>query len=351
MSNLQLLIDDKIYTGWTGVRVMRSMEMIADAFELSLTDKWGVKGLSAADIKTGMACSIEIDGELVITGYIDEALPEYNATSHTVKVAGRSLAGDLVDCSLQSKQFTNTGLLKLATEHCKPFGIDVSADVDVGKPFRTIAREDGQPIHEFLERAARIRVVRLVSQPEGNLLITRAGDKHIETALVLGENIRAASGQFTTRERFSDYIVQGQNTAWDTNSGEASAGLRYTVKDERWPTGRYRPKVVLAEENVDIDDCVKRATWQRNTAFGRSQGIVYTVSGWRHQGGLWLPNRLVPIQDQWMGIERELLTVSTQFLLDKEGERTEIRVMPKEAFNLDPLPEPDDTSLWGPAPQ
>ncbi|WP_241085110.1 phage baseplate assembly protein [Candidatus Vondammii sp. HM_W22] len=54
---------------------------------------------------------------------------------------------------------------------------------------------------------------------------------------------------------------------------------------------------------------------------------------------MWLPNTLVPVIDSWLGVDADRLIVSVQFLLDGEGWRSELRLMPKEAFDLVP-PEP-----------
>lgn len=341
MSDLTLKIDGFNYTGWKQVGIVRSLEQIADTFELTLTDKWGRNDLAARDIKTSMPCEILINNQLVITGYIDEAFPSYDAKKHAVTVRGRSKAGDLVDCSLPGRSFKGENLLGGAQSHCKPFGIDVRSDVDVSKPFYDMAREDGQSIYEYLEQWARIRAVRIISEPNGNLLITRAGSERIDTALELGVNIRAAGGQFSTRDRFSEYVVQGQRGGSNFSFGGEVAHMRGSAKDSRWESdGRYRPIVIDAESPVDIDDCQRRAQWQRNTAYGRSQAVIYTVRGWTHKSGLWQPNYLVPVIDRWMGIKQDQLIATTQYLLDENGERTEIKVMPKEAFDLVELPEP-----------
>lgn len=345
MSELTIKINGSSYTGWTQGRVMRSLESIADSFDLTLTDQWGSGNLSARDIKTDMPCEIWIDDQPVITGYIDEATPSYDAKNHTVSVRGRSKAGDLVDSSLPSKPFHGQDLLAIAKVQCEPFGIDVRSTVDVSKPFTDMAREDGQTIFEFLEQAARIRAVRLVSEPDGNLLITRAGTDRISTRLELGENILSASGQFSSRDRFTHYVIHGQTAGDNFSFAGAVAHLIGRADDDRWTDkDRYRPTVIDAEVK-DKDDCDRRAWWQRNTAYGRSHGIVYTVRGWRHAKGLWQPNFLVPVSDRWMGIDEDLLIVSTQFLLDKQGERAEIQVMPKEAFDLVELPEPASKEL------
>jgi len=333
---------------------MRSLESGADSFELGLTDRWA-DDQKVRGIRAGAACQLRLDGEPVVTGYIDDVLPEYDAATHSLRVSGRSKVGDLVDCSLagesgQPRQWKRRNLLEIARELAGLFGIDVQALTDVGADFRAVSLEPGQSIFSFLEELARIRAVRLVSAADGSMLITRAGLGRSPTALVLGENILRASGEFSVRDRFSDYIVLGQQTGmtWDVDTATASAHLRGSAQDQALVTApRYRPTVILAEGTVDTADCRRRAEWQRNTAAGRGQGVVYTVSGWTHASGLWQPNRVVPVVDSWLGVDADRLIVSVQFLLDAAGQRTELRVMPKEAFDLVPLPEPEVDEMGG----
>lgn len=342
MSELTLKFDGYEHRGWTEVKVDSAMEAIASSFELKLTESWNLKkgGLKARNIETDMPCEITIDGEQVMNGYVDEAPFKYDDKSHTLSVKGRSKAGDLVDCSREGDSFSNQTLLQLAIGQCKPFGISVTSNITDDKPFKLIKREDGQTIFEFLEEAARIRAALLVSDPLGNLIITRASDERIETPLILGENIKAGSGNESRRDRFTEYTVQSQTTSNDLQTAGSVAFINGKAVEKPWRNKRYRPTVMDAEGMADLEDCKRRAEWQRNVAFGRGQRRTYTVVGWRHADGLWLPNRLVSVDDQWAPTMPEPLIVHTRFILDKNGQRTDLTLMPKAAFELVELPDP-----------
>lgn len=338
MGDVRLVIGAEVHAGWTEIRVMRSIEAVADTFDLTLTERWA-DGEEPRPIRVGSACELWIDGERVVTGYVDDVAPSYDAKSHTVTASGRSKAGDLVDCSLAGTlQWKGRTLLGIARDLVGRFGIEVSSEVGEGEAFRAEALEPGEPVWDFLEQLARRRAVRFVSQADGNLLITRAGTGRTETPLRLGENILRASGEFSMRERFSDYIVQAQQSGWDGTSGAASAHVKSQAKDDG--VARYRPTVVLADGPGTLADVKRRADWQRNTAWGRGQGVVYTVHGWRHADGLWEPNRMVHVEDPWLGISGDRLIVSVQLLLGGEGELAELRLMPREAADLVRLPDP-----------
>lgn len=340
MSDVVLQIDGRNHYGWTSIGIKRSLESIADSFELALTDRWHGQ-TQRRRIRAGDECTLSIDGELIITGYVDDVIPEYDARQYSITVAGRSKAADLVDCSYQgSTVYKGKTFTDAAVHICARFGIGIDVDVPVGAAFTQPHKiEPGETAFELLDRLARYRAVRLVSQPNGDLLITRAGLVRTTTPLQLGGNVLSASGSFSLRDRFGEYNVLGQQSGDDTLNGEVAAGSHGQADDTQ--IKRYRPTVIQAD-SINNAECDTQAHWHRNAQYGRSQAIVYTVQGWTHAAGLWQPNRLVPVRDEFMHINGDRLVSAVQYILDENGQRCEIQVMPAEAFDLVELPEPAD---------
>ena len=336
-ANVILSINGQNFTGWTRVAITRSIEQVAGTFTLTLTERWADSDNAPPQIRAGDACQVLCDDQLVITGYVDDALPSYDVNEHTISISGRSKAADLVDCGLPGQQFKEQTLTQLATILAAPYGIAVQAETDVGEPFARPTVEPGQTGFEFLEKLARQRGVRLMSAADGTLLIIRAGTELLPTALELGINILKASGRFSHRDRFSEQLVVGQTIGTDTWSGDAAAVNQGGATDSEIRAARRH--VVVSANATDAAACTDRATWQRNTAYGRGQALTYTVNGWGVDGELWQPNKMVTVRDRWMRLDGErLLIPSLQYLFDKEGQRTELQVMPPEAFDLIPLP-------------
>jgi prophage tail gpP-like protein len=338
--NVTLTVDGVKHAGWKSVHIRRSLETIADSFDLSVTERWSGQS-RRRPIRAGAECMLSIEDDVVLTGYVDDAIPNYNADEHTIEIAGRSKTGDLVDCAHNSNEdFKGKTFLQAADTVCFPFGINVELDADVGAPFaRKQVMDRGETVFDFLERLARYRALRMVATPEGNLLITRASNVRVNTPLILGQNILSASGAFSQRDRFSQYQVYGQSTGDDETSGAPTAEAYGESSDDR--VNRYRPTVIMADGDITTDECKRQAQWHRNTRFGRSGAVVYTVLGWRHDHGLWQPNRLVSIVDAYTGVFGDRLISGVQYIFDDQGQRCELQVMPPEAFDLVVLPEPD----------
>lgn len=346
MSTVTLRIGGLEYTGWTAVTITRSLEQVCDTFTLTLAERWGGSD-DPPQIRAGDACEVWCDDERVITGYVDDALPSYDAEQHAISVSGRSKVADLVDCGLAGRQWAQPqNLLQLARAVAAPFGITVRAETDVGAPFPRPALEPGQTAFEFLEKLARQRGMRLISDASGALVIARTGTARVPDTLELGVNIKAASGRFSMRDRFESITVVGQTAGTDAWHGEAAAHCQGSATDTGARAGRRH--VIVAENAADAAACRRRAEWQRNTACGRGQALTYTVTSWRHSGGLWTPNTRLPVRDKWMRLAgEELLIAAVQYVLDGEGERAELQLMPPEAFDLVALPAPDEeTAKW-----
>lgn len=346
MPETLLKVGGRQYGGWQSIRIQRGLEQIAGAFELGITERWGGQRL-ARPIKPGEACQVLVDGAPVITGYVDDVRPAYDKESHRVVVAGRDKAGDLVDCSAihKSGQWSGRTLAQICADLCAPFGIRVIDRARASEVFPTFAIQEGETAFEALERAARMRSVLLVSDGEGNLIIDRADTTLISVELVEGRNILAAEGEFSWRERFSRYIVKGQAQGDDNLWGVAVAGQKGAATDAA--ITRYRPLIVLAEDQGHGATFRRRAEWERNVRLGRGNRVTVTVQGWTHPGGLWEPNRLVRVRSPFLDVDADLLIAAVTFTLDERGTRAELALCRREAFDvIAPAKKTQEKSIW-----
>lgn len=336
---IDLRVDGRRYGGWQKVLVRRSMQQIANSFELTVTERWS--GASTRrPILPGAEAELRLGEDRVILGYVDDVNPSYDQRSHSVTVAGRDRTGDLVDCTADAAQAKNKTLAELCERLCGPFGIPVivAPGIDAGKRFETWKPDEFATVYDVLEQAARIRGVLLIADGAGGLTVTRASELQANTELVLGENVLAAAGQFSQRDLFSRYIIVSQTGGDDLWSGEDAAQIQGEATDPH--VTRHRPNKAEAEEPSTKPECRTRAEWKRNVHFGRSRQATYTVAGWRDGDALWRHNRRVRIRDPWMGLDTTFLIADVEFVLDEDGARTNLTVVPPQAFDRKALPEP-----------
>lgn len=335
--DVQLRIDGQAYGGWKQISVERGIEACCNAFELSVTERWAGQD-TARPIRPGVACEIAIDGEIVITGFVDDVAIAHSATDHTVTVRGRDKTADLVDCSAvhRTGAWSNVALAQIAADVARPFGVQVVVETDIGAAFPQWQIQEGETAFECIERAARMRGVLLTTSAAGALVLTRASSAHSGAALVLGQNLKSASGTFTTRDRYSAYTVKGTMPGTDLTTPEQHASPSAAALDEG--VTRYRPLVVVAEDNGDPSVLADRAAWERNVRYGRAARVDAVVQGWRAGRGLWTPNTLVRYQDSFMGLDGDLLIANARLTLDGEGFSAQLALTRREAFDVAPLP-------------
>jgi len=334
---VEIKVNGNIYSGWKTARIPFGIEQIANSFELTVTDRW-VGQDNPYPIRIGSGCEVLLNGEIVITGYVDDNSPEFDANTHAINIAGRDVTGDLVDCSAIHKtgQWANVTLDKIVRDICAPFGIKVLIDAPLGDKFGTFSIQEGETAHECIDRACRMRAVMPVSDGKANLVITRAKNGAPVAELIQGKNILYARGEFSLRERYSTYYIKGQDRGSDDNIDAPENHTQVSATSTDSFVKRYRPLIVLAEDKGAHATFKQRAEWERNVRRGRSARAIVRVNGWRNvSGDIWRANTLVRLTSTFLGADANLLIVGGTYILDEnQGEVTELTLVGREAFDL-----------------
>lgn len=339
MAEVTLLVDGRLYGGWKQASVSRAMDAAAGTFNLTVTDRWEPDSEPWA-IEPGDSCEVRVDGETVISGFVDLVRPSFSATDHSLQVQGRDRSGDLVDCSAvhDPDEWKRIGLLRLAEILAKPFGITVKAETDLGAPLDLVKLQHGETALEAINRHAKMRKVLLMPDGKGGLLLTRTGANRADVVLAQGENVLTASGTLDWSERFSEYIVKGQAGYQSNTDSETEAHASGRAQDAY--VDRYRPLLLVADTETSSASAKDRAAWEANTRIGKSTPAQVTVQGWRQTegGALWSPNLLVRARLPWLSMDGEMLIRAVTFDLDDGGTTTTLDLVSPQAYE----PEPPD---------
>lgn len=309
MDRLVAYIDGQAYDRFASIQVTRTIESIADSFSLSLGSvPVGDGRRSVLPFHRGSRIVLEINGEPILTGYVNQVDASDDASRATINIAGRSLAGDVVDSSAEYRKWKKHGVLTIAKQIAEPYGVDVispiPADPAVATPLDRFGIEEGERAMEAIERLAKLRGLLVASSPYGQLVLQQAGTATYRDTIRRGVNIESASYAEDESEQYSKYIVKGQSAGRDTFFGEESAHNVATATDES--VSRFRPMVIVSETKATAQDLQHRAEWERNTRAGRTISYSAVVLGWHTPSGrqLWQENRLVPVFDPLYGIRK-----------------------------------------------
>jgi len=342
--SVNVVINGKSFSGWKTVSITKSIESVANSFSLSLHDKF--EGLRQSwPIRSDIPLNISIGKERVLTGVIEQTEPSFSVGSRSFSVAGRSNAGDLVDCSHTGEsEFNNVFLDKLAEELVGPFGIKVFLSVEP-KKIDKFAVKPGEKVFEALDRAARLQGFFWVSTRGGNIRLTRAARARAFSSLQEGVNLIGGNGTFNSAKRHSEYVVRGQASGVSGITGISGAQVEGTAKDSG--VSRHRPLIVLAEGAVDTDKAKTRAQWEASNRLAMASRMSVSVQGWRQENGeLWGVNQLTRLKSRTLGVDQDVLIVGlTHKKAISGGTSTDLTLVDSRSYDPKPNFKKEDDLL------
>lgn len=348
MPDVGLRVGGREFGGWKAARITRSMAALCGSFDLSVSDRWPGQALRWPILEED-ACEVAVDGQVVITGWVDRRSISLSAEEHGITVAGRDRAGALVDCSavLSTWEYLNANVVQLARELCRPFGIPVSVQAGLApRPVAKLTIDPGDSAFDALERAARLAGVLAVSDGRGGILLTRAGAARAATSLVEGQNVLAASVDLAAGGRFRRYIVTGQRQATDEAYGELAAAVRGNAQDAGVRRD-HRVLMVRAEMGVTAEQARQRAEWEATVRAGRAETASVTVQGWQQaDGSLWPVNARVAVQLPTLGLTGEALITEATHTLGPSGTITELALARPDAYRPEPVVSTAASGRW-----
>jgi len=325
-------INNKVYHGFKSIKISRNLMSLTGSFEITLTDKWK-ENQEPFDIKVGYRIHCHLGKDALFEGYIDKMTLSISADTRNITIIGRDKTSDLVDCvHVGASEFLDIDMQSLSDILCKPFSIKVINEFGSTKKFPKFTVKQGETVFESLERAAKELNIILVSTTHGNLLLQKKGVKTSTTQLIEGVNCLVASGEFDNTERFSHYIVKGQNTSslGDVDDSTSSSGEAFDLG-----VTRYRPIVIISENAVDNAGAQKRAEYESSLRAAKSSMVAVSVQGWRQQDKtIWVNNLLVNVDIPSVGIRGKMLISKVKYDETGNGKRCELELIRPDAFEF-----------------
>jgi prophage tail gpP-like protein len=363
---VSLTVAGQVYRRWTEMEVTRDLRDIAGGFELRLIDSGraaqAARQYPAATpppIQCGQACTLALDGEPVLVGWIEDVDADETGERLEFCVRGRDRAGDLVECAPLPDgpaQFSNLTLLAFTQKVCAPFGLSVRADIDVGAPFPTIVINPHETALAAIEKQARQRTALVVSDGVGGLILTRGGVRRGPAPLVRGDNLVSLRRHVSWRQRFSDIYVKGQSArgagtrrgvgvVLDVGGAPSATppatvaagaqGVLMTGHARDPEINRYRPHVRLTRSQAGMSTTQEQAEWLVRVLRGEGTDLQYGVLDWRagDAQALWRPNEVVHVSDPIAAIEGDMLVAGVRYIAGPRGLLTELRIVGLSAYD------------------
>ena len=333
MSNIvSIEVNGSIYEGWQAFSMKRSIKDAASSFSLEVTEEFGAFGEGFV-LSAGDECLIAIDDEPVLTGYIDSYSTSIDESDHTVSVSGRSRTADLIDCSAMNEpaNFFNQSLLQIAKALVSPFGLEVIAGERVEFPvIEKFELNQGESPYQAIERLARKNQTLVTDDIDGNLVLTNASSDRYSVDLEL---YKSAEVTRDYSDRFSIYLTKAQQHGADFQDPLLASQVSAQVTDQE--ITRFRPKIIRAEGSATPAEALRRCTHERNRNIVESINLSIEVQGFTNSAGdLWMPNRLMWIVDEVLGIEHEFLLHTVEYNQSEAGTTCNLEFSLSSGFDL-----------------
>jgi prophage tail gpP-like protein len=266
-----------------------------------------------AAVVEGAPVRVQVGGEPVMTGLIDEIEHQIDKMGHSYRLCGRDGAAVLVDCAAPIFVGRQVGLADVAAKIVRPLGITkIRVDADVALVREKVNVEPGDTAWAALSNLAEANGLWPWFEPDGTLVI--GGPDYtapVVAQLVLrrsgrGNNIERLERRSSIARRFSAVTVLGQSAGTASSSGKNA--LMATATDTSMTA--YRPHVVVDHECDSVAVCLARA--RKLLADGRLEGmtLLATVRGPRivapgqaADGKLWAAGQRVHVLSEPHGID------------------------------------------------
>lgn len=317
------------YTAFESVNVHASFGEACRTFEVVLAAELGASATNQI-FAVGTQVTIETNGGLLLTGYVDTKDPEIGPKEATITISGRSSSQDLVDSSAlhDTGYFENMDPLEIGQAVSSGIGAQWTTDQQLEK-IEQYKLQWGESCFRCVEKMTRQQGFTITGTADGNALITKAGSKRQSGSIIEGVNILKGKGHQNNSNRHSKVIVRGQRP-----KGHGDENLEIEAIEEDGTVKRFRPLLIVQDEDTDKDRAKKRAKNRRKRAAGNAAKATIHVQGFHDDSGqLWEPGNLVWTESPFLDIAQDMLIESVDYHQSDRGSVATLSLVDPRAYD------------------
>jgi len=319
-----LIVGGGKFEDWESVWVQHTWGDPYSQFRFTAAERDLAKnGYAQLQIKPEDSCTIELAGELAITGIVITRQAAFDESNHGVLLQGVSKTWSAASSSIihETNSFDGKSFMQIAEEVLKPTNIKgMKFGTISDKAFERQHSHPGDSIFSFLERIGKERKVIVTCDKDGNFLFV--GEDHPTKqlgALVEGVNIRKCQAVISISAQRSDFILHGSSAADDKDNMRKQA--EQEAKEKGALKKVYRPILVPNEQPVWTSDELKtRAKNEKMWTEAQQVQATFVVQGWKSgTGKLWEAGADVSVKSKMAMINQDLSIQSATFTQDNNS--------------------------------
>jgi len=321
---------NKIKVNYLSAEVSRSIESFCGAFSFDL--KVGI------DCKRNDEVDIFSNYERVMTGIIEDISNPREKENFSIRISGRDRTGVLIDSYMKPRQYRqkNFNALIRAVLQDNNYNFKIIQDVPVLKLIDKIEDGGSEKIFDFLDSYAKKAQVLLLTNENGNIVITREGGE-LATNTLIDSNILNSTLSVDSSEKYKYIDVYGSlKTEYNSKRTSQRASIINNLA-----TGNKRV-IIRVDSNSSYKSLQSLANWYKNVKEAKGARYECVVSGHYQKGSLfeenlWKPNSIVNLIDDARNISGTFLIQGVKYRTTIEGNYTDLSIVNLGSFGLPPL--------------
>lgn len=329
MSDFRLTVNGQDKLNFLSGSLSRSIDNMCGEFRFTTSFR------PSERIEKNDLIQIYINDTLKLSGFQDILGGDRTVNTKTRLISGRDVTQDLVDSNVPPSAANSEGgtLKGLVEKVVAALGLPISVieDLEVPlEPFESFEDEDiessalDQFAFTFLSSFARKRQVYLITDPGGNIVIFRPNDKTKLPSILNIDNmwsnklVQESSFRKYYNKEFAKITCGSQESLVDSSQDIEGVDIIGVVDIDGVRPSRQRQ--IIAEEAMNNDECIKRATEEANILKMASEEYVCTVQGVTSPDGtVWEIGQQINIVDSDFGIRGMYLLKAYTMSLDLNG--------------------------------
>lgn len=324
--------DGRVFETWHSVDLSESVDDMCAKVRLSVSLPGTGTGLG---LTPNTVMTVWAGDELLATVRSDSRSRSVSATSHDIRIEGRSLGRELVDCQY-SATYSGLQLGEIAKRLCALFKVPLQVVGDT-QAVPEFAMQCEQPANALLN-AARSANKLLYPTPDGGVVLTEPTGAGAVATLTYGQEIKSYQLVDEDKLRFSEYLVKSFDYAAGGGAGASrkgravDAGIQY-----------FRPMHMVGDKASQSDGgCGRRADLESRRRQARAHRVELEVPGWHYldldgNPKAWRINTQVRVVIGPEGLDDVLLVGDRTLSFDAQrGRTTQLVLMDREAFVGEP---------------
>lgn len=350
---ITIRVNGKEYSGWIAATAQKDIENLCGTFSFTSTGY-------DFPIKIQDKCEIFINGTKFLTGYVEKRQVSGSAEDYSITISGRDRLSLLVDNTVE-EAYQYIGGQSLAS-FCRNVISDLGLDIKV------IAKKNPQiPIDdlpsceidttafELIDDVCKRLQVVATSDADGNLVLMQPGTELYPTAIVNkfnseDNNVLNYSYSEDYTNRFFEYKIYSADNF--SLGGPLDTGDKvYDIVAESYDSAinRKRKLNVVMSNSYNETQADKYARYTANIR--RVDSVNYTTTMILHQGTsdgrIWEHNILYSINDDYAGINTQMLCKGITYSYSNGGELTTLDFVVKDAYKVQASKPFEDRSYLG----